>query len=64
LQRVREAIDGGDGGADSIDGSGSSRGGRWTRQTEHWCCGWVLAGEWNFAIDGSGMVDDFSKADL
>jgi hypothetical protein len=62
---VRETTDDGAGsGFCWVGGGGWSLGWRRAGQAKHKSCGRILVGEWNFAVDGSGMVDDFSKVDF
>ena len=65
LQRVWEtAYDGTRSASCRVGSGGWSLVGRWAGQAKHKSCGGILAGEWNFAVDGSGMVDDFSTVDF
>jgi hypothetical protein len=61
LHILREAVDGGSATGGAWDGDDCESSGRWARQAKHQYRGGILAGQRDFAVDGSGMVVDFSK---
>jgi hypothetical protein len=61
LRFLREAVGGGSTGGDANDDDSCESGGRRARQPKHQYCGGTLAGERASAVDGSGLVVDFSK---